>query len=205
MSVAKACTPSGPLGRAALIALLISGSICGCAGDLVLDSSGQGARLRERSEGWSIGLPSESETGAWQRVEAEGAELAFRNRDGALLAMARRCRASRAGPEMLARSLRSGSGRGELLSAGPIERFGASGWRQSWGVRRGSQQLRLRSVTLRTAGCLYDWLLVAPDPASFGRAEGSFESWWSSFEPAAAAAPGPGAGSARSAREEGKP
>ena len=175
-------TPQGPMIAAGLLVLLLAGSASGCAGDWVEFERGDGRVYRHHSLGYVIAYPPESPGDAWSPVSVEGADLAFRHSDGAVISMSSSCRETRAAPAQLGRHLMIGIAGRKPLKAGRLMHAGDEGWWQIVDAEENGAAVRIKTVTLLAGGCVFDWVLVAPEPGGFGWAEPLFDRWWASFE-----------------------
>lgn len=152
---------------------------------------GADGRWRERTGAYSIldlaaphvssGM-AESAPLAFRRVRVEGAELAYRGPSGSTLTLLRECGRADAPIALLARQLRIGAiGEGdELLDSSKVAIAGEEGFAQLFRAFEGRESVLVRSVTLRSGGCTYDWVLVGAGDAAV---DAAFERWWRSFEP----------------------
>jgi hypothetical protein len=168
----------GLAGLGGLVLLLAA-----CAGDLVAMKTG----FRNPRLGYTIARPSE-EAGEWRRVDLEGADLAFRGPGGATMSLLARCGQARpVNPAILARNLLIGVGDREIERAAPVAHAGHPGWEQVVRVRGDGTPLTLKTVTVATQRCVFDWVLTAG--SDFAALEPVFDQWWASFR----AEPGPAA------------
>ena len=55
------------------------------------------------------------------------------------------------------------------------------GWTQTVVTGAYRNAVRVKTVTLLNAGCVFDWVLVTPNDASFDAAEPVFDAWWPTF------------------------
>jgi hypothetical protein len=175
-----------PLGARARIALLCA-CLLACAGDLVEigGENDRGGTLESRKLGFRISnLAVQGEVGdpAPERIDLEGADLAYRDAAGSVFSLGTRCRNTRAPIAILARHLTIGTPREAILAAGPVELKGDPGWVQTFDSHEASVSLRIKAVTLAGGRCVYDWMLVSPGAEPFARAEPLFDGWWQSFE-----------------------
>jgi len=145
----------------------------GCAGPLVPEAGG----WRHAKQGWTIARP-DGPGAAWERVEVEGALLAFQRPEREWIAMQSSCGPA-ASADVMARHLLIGIRDRELVASNPIEVDGRSGWQQIFEVRRGEGGVRVETVTLVAGRCTLDWILAAPAAEAPG--EAAFEAWWQSF------------------------
>ena len=142
-----------------------------CARDLVAEAGG----WRSTRDGYRIGEPGEG----WERFDLEGAVLAFRRGGSETMSLQTRCGRPVASPAIMARHLMIGVPERTLRQAGPYPVAGRSGWTQTFDARLEERTVRIQTVTLVTAACAYDFLVVAAgDPEAALR---DFEAWVSSF------------------------
>lgn len=142
-----------------------------CARDLVAENGG----WRSTRGGYWIGGPG----AGWERFDLEGAALALRRGGSETMSLQARCGRPVASPAIMARHLMIGIPERTLRQAGPVSVAGQSGWTQTFDARLEGRTVRIQTVTLVTAGCAYDFLVVAagdPEPA-----QRAFESWVESF------------------------
>lgn len=146
----------------------------GCAGPLKEEPGG----WRHTRQAWTIGRP-DGAGAPWERVEVDGALLAFRRPDGEVMSMQSRCNRPIASVDVMARHLLIGVRDRDLLESQPVEVDGRGGWRQSFEVRRGVAGVRVETVTVVAGACTLDWILARP--AGDAEPDPSFEAWWQSF------------------------
>lgn len=151
-----------------------------CAGRTFRE--GVDGRLTHRELGYSIDTPRFGGDPAWQRIDLERTDLAWRRVDGRSMSLASSCRRTRAKPALLARRLLIGVPKDELLSAHPIALLGDPGWAQVVETGKGSEAVRIKTVTVVSAGCIFDWVLVAGAGPRFDETLPIFDAWWTSFE-----------------------
>jgi hypothetical protein len=167
-------SPRAPLAARRLAcrtALGVTLLLAGCARDLVAERGG----WRSPREGFWIGNPD----AGWQRFHLEGADLAFRQGGNASMSLQARCDHLVTSPAIMARHLMIGIPERTLRQAGPFLVAGRSGWTQTFDARLEGRTVRIQTVTLVTAGCSYDLILVAagdPEPA-----QRAFEAWVEGF------------------------
>jgi hypothetical protein len=161
--------------------LLVILQTSACASDPVFEDG----RYRHRRHHYSIAAPA-GEDPAWQRVEVEGAVLAFQGPGGATMSLLERCGRSSADPRILARQLLIGLEGRALVAEGPIGEGegGAEGWIQRVEATAGGKVVRLKTVTRVSGACSYDWILVSP--GEIEGLEAVFDGWWMSFRSSAA-------------------
>jgi hypothetical protein len=162
---------TGAAGATAIAMLLAGGALASCARGPVLRDGVYGVPER----GFTMAAPP----GAWQRVEADGADLALRRDDGALLSVASRCDAPLAPPATLARQLSIDLSVQRVLASEPTELAGAPGHAQLLEVDAGGHTLRVKTLTRVAAPCVQDFVLVAP--VASRDAEAVFDAWCQSF------------------------
>ena len=80
------------------------------------------------------------------------------------MALLSRCRKTGSTPQLLARNLLIGLDDRELVQAGPIAVGPAEGWSQTVAATREGAPVQLRSVTLKSGSCIFDWILVTSGP-----------------------------------------
>ena len=132
-----------------------------------------------RKRGYEIGRP-DVPPGSWKRITLRGADLAFQRSavDGPAVSMAllSECGRPQADAGTLARQLLIGLDERFRVASGPVEVAGRPAWSQTFETREGGQRIRVKSVTLTSGRCTFDWVLVAP--GDFGEAEQEFDRWW---------------------------
>jgi hypothetical protein len=146
----------------------------GCAGPLSEVEGG----WRDGRYAYTIGRP-DGPGGAWERIEVEGAVLAFRRGAGETISMQARCGRPVASAELMARHLVIGLREREIVAAGPLVVDGRAGWAQSFDTRSEGVEVRVRTVTLVAGDCAFDWVLAARGPVE--PAEAAFDAWWQTF------------------------
>lgn len=159
---------SGAARGGAALALLL---ILGCASDLIAIEGG----FRHRLHDYSIrdpGLP-------WERVEVEGAAIAYRRPGLETMSLRSTCGRPLAAPAIMARHLLIGVDDWELRQAGPVLVAERDGWTQTFDTLRRGVVVRVKTVTLVARGCSFDWVLATAGP--FEEAERAFDAWWNSF------------------------
>jgi hypothetical protein len=166
-AAARGIERGGPLG-CALLGLLL---ILGCAGDLVAVEGG----FRHRRHGYTLGAPDGSGP-PWQRVEIEGAVIAFRRPGPQTVSVQSSCGRSVTDPAILSRHLVIGVDRQVVQQAGPALVDGRNGWTQTFDTPEG---VRIKTVTAVAGDCVIDWILAAKRGPDFEDAERAFDAWWS--------------------------
>lgn len=134
---------------------------------------------RHRKHDFRIAAP-DGPGPAWQRVEVEGAGLAFLRPGPDSLSLLSRCGRPVAEAQLMARHLVIGMDDRTLLAAGPILVAGHGGWTQTLETTSDERPVRVKTVTLVVGDCTFDWILAAA--GSFTPAEQAFDAWWQSFE-----------------------
>lgn len=169
------------------LALLVWGGINGCGAPLMTPDDG---RLRHRELGYRIDLPADLPGASWQRVDVEGADVAWALEEGTATAsgathisLSSSCRKTAAKAAVLARQLALGTQQGDRLASEAVALGAAEGWSQSFEAVEEGVALRVKTVTLMSGGCVYDWVLVTPASDAFARIDPVFDAWWRSFEP----------------------
>ena len=145
----------------------------GCAGDLVAVDGG----FRHRRHGYTLRVPEGSEP-PWQRVEIEGAAIAFRRPGPQTISVQSSCGRSLTDPAILSRHLVIGVDRQVLEQAGPTVVDGRNAWTQTFDTPEG---VRIKTVTAVARDCVIDWILAARRGPGFEDAERAFDAWWSAF------------------------
>ena len=181
MSAARGRTSRRAATRVAWIALLVMAVAPACAGDIVRYEHAGRERIWLRERGYSIDRPQRARGADWRERALGDADLAFEGPDGAALSLQSSCRKRRASPQMLARHLTLGSSGASLLGSGPVELRGDSGWAQTFETREHDVLVRVKTVSLVGGGCVFDWVLVTPDPSTFAELEAILDAWWQSF------------------------
>jgi len=147
----------------------------GCANDLVRTETG----YRNPRHGYSIGVP-DGPGAPWERIEIEGAWIAFRRPGPETLSLQSRCGKPVAHPAIMARNLVVGVGGRELVQAGPIIVAGTNGWIQTFHMQPGGVTIRVTTVTAVIDECSFDWGLATRGESP--NANHAFEAWLGSFE-----------------------
>ena len=175
---------SSPSRGGVVLALLVLGILSqACSSKLVPYGEGATVGFRHRDIGYKIALPDWGEIPAWERYEIEGVDLAFRDsKDGGRsnMSLLSQCRDSGASPQVLARHLTIGLSESQVLRSGPVALAGDPGWSQTFVTRQEGTPAQVKSVTVVSLPCVFDWVLVMP--GNFGRIESIFDRWWASFE-----------------------
>lgn len=163
-----------------LAGALLGVTLCGgCAGDLAL----AGGRFVDREHGFAFAAPEPGEP-PWRPTRVEQTLVAYTRPGGARMSVQSECGRTPPGPQVQARSLLIGVGPRVLRQSGPVAVGPTEGWSQILDVEEGARVLRLKTVTLVTAECTVDFLLIAGD--DFEAAEPGFDAWWQSFDAAGA-------------------
>lgn len=166
--------PTGSVGVVLLAAAVALSAGASCAGTPLPPSGG---RWEHPKHGYAIDAPQIAPE-VWEAVSIDGADLGYRRPDGSALTLMSDCGRGSAPPSLLARQLLIGTAERELLTSEPIELAGDPGWRLAFRTREQGREVTVRSVTLTSGGCTFDWVWVAP-----GRTDEApwFEDWWASF------------------------
>ena len=143
---------------------------------------GRDGRFHNDDPEYAIDAPRFSAEALWKRISLEGTDLAWRTADGRSMSLSSSCKQTRARPALLARRLLIGVPRDDLLSAHPVALRGDPGWAQIVETGKGTEAVRIKTVTVVSAGCVFDWVLVAGAGARFDESLDAFDDWWSSFE-----------------------
>jgi len=123
---------------------------------------------------------------SWQRVSVEGADLAFEqtapepDHRPAMMVLISECGRGADNPSLIARQLLIGIRDRALRQAAPVALRGDPGWMQIFDTLHEGVAVRVKTISVRSDDCTFDWALVAPGP--FRAAEREFDVWWSSFE-----------------------
>ncbi|MEE2662906.1 MAG: hypothetical protein VX681_02210 [Myxococcota bacterium] len=147
----------------------------GCQSALLPASGG---RWVHPQLGYTVDAPAVSPL-VWEALAIDGADLAYRHRDGSSLALMSECARGPAPPSLLARQLLIGIGERELIASHPIELGPDSGWKLVFRTLEEEREFTVRAVTLAAGSCTFDWLWVAtgrPAEAVW------FDQWWESFQ-----------------------
>jgi hypothetical protein len=163
-----------------LAGALVGAVLGGCAGGLAQADG----RLVDPVHGFSFSLPPPADP-AWRGAKVAGTLAAYERAGGARMSVQSECERKPPGPQVQARNLLIGVSPYVIRQAGPVAAGDVPGWSQVVDVGDEGRVRRLRTVTLVTADCTVDFLLVAGD--DFESAQPSFEAWWKSFEAGAAA------------------
>lgn len=155
-------------------------ALAGCAGrGLRVGPSG---RFHHDDPIYSIEAPRFSGDVEWRRVSVDGTDLAWRTGDGRSMSLSSSCRPTRARPALLARRLLIGVPRDDLVAAHPVALLGDPGWAQVVETGEGAEAIRIKTVTVVSVGCVFDWVLVASAGPRFDESLEAFDAWWASFE-----------------------
>jgi hypothetical protein len=156
-----------PVGRA-LLGLVLA---LACAGDLAAVEGG----FRHRRHGYTLSVPGGAGR-PWERVEIEGAVIAFRRPGPETISVQSSCGRTVSDPAILARHLVIGVDRQALEQAGPTLVDGHNAWTQTFDTAEG---VRIKTVTAVAGDCVIDWILAARGGEDFAAAEADFDAWWS--------------------------
>mgnify|MGYP005843453985 CR=1 FL=1 len=177
----------GILQQAALFTL--AAVVVGCSGKLVALESERGpGRYRHRELGYEIDFPSILGEPGWSRGSVEGSDLVFEHRDGSAWTLASHCRRTATPVSLLAAELARAAPAapeddGVRVDGGPVQQAGLEGWAQRLETRVDGMSLTIKTVTLRGARCVYDWVLLTPTRPRLEALEPRFDAWWRSFRP----------------------
>ncbi len=139
-----------------------------------------GERYRHRNHGFALGAPQGS-AGAWERVEVDGATLAFRSPEDDTVILKSRCGKPVATPQLMARHLVFGLSDREVVASHPVSVGGAPGWLQIVDTTEKGAAVRLKSITVVKSDCSVD-LVLAAERERFAAIEPVFDGWWESLE-----------------------
>ena len=155
------------LGIVALAAGCATGRI---VGDIYQDSV----------NGFQVRLPPRT----WQRQSLDGAAVAFASPElRAGMALRADCRTPEPGElPWVARHLFFGLQGMEVQGRETLDLNGATAVEIRVRARLGDQPVEVEGVTFRRAGCLYDFIYVAP-PAAFAQGRAAFEAFVQSWTP----------------------
>jgi hypothetical protein len=146
----------------------------------MLHEDGDPPRLRHRELGYSVDAP---DSVSWQPISVDGTDVAYFDASlGARLSLSSSCRKTRARPAVLARRLALGTERSQRIASGPVTLGIVEGWSQTFEASEDGHTIRVKTVTLVSAGCVYDWVMVTRDAQAFEQSESAFDVWWHSFE-----------------------
>ena len=163
------------------MASLVALAALSCASSPVVVASGSNS-YEHRRLGYEIGRP-DAGAGPWKRFKHRGADLAFRRPlpEGgtASMILMSECGRPQAAVGTLARQLLIGQGDRTRIASGAVDLHGQTGWSQSFETVEEGQRIRVKSVTLTSGKCTFDWVLVAR--GDFGEAEAEFDRWWPTF------------------------
>jgi len=174
------------LQRAALLSVLLA--VFGCSGKLVaLDRENGGGRFRHRELGYEIDFPSVLGEPGWSRGSLEGSDLIVVHRDGSTWTLASHCRRTATPVPLLAAALARAArdGDGGRPEGESVQQAGLEGWAQRLETSADGGAWVIKTVTLRGARCVYDWILLAPTRRQLEDLEPRFDGWWRSFRPGA--------------------
>jgi hypothetical protein len=144
---------------------------------------------QNRELGYRIARPDTAGSGgnpSWKRVSVKGAELAFRQigpepgHRPAMMVLISECGRGADSPSLIARQLLIGIHDRALPQGAPVALRGDPGWMQVFDTLQEGVMVRVKTISIRSDDCTFDWALVAPGP--FRAAEDDFDAWWTSFE-----------------------
>jgi hypothetical protein len=149
------------------------------------------AGFRHREIGYTISMPEWGGISPWELHRVKGVDLAFRDSGASgrsTMTLLSQCRRSGATPQILARQLTIGIPQSQIERSGPVALGGDSGWSQTFVTHQEGVPVRVKTVTVVSLPCVFDWVLVVPGP--LGPIEPVFDRWWASFERHAVGAEG---------------
>ena len=161
--------------RLAGLALVIGAFGAGCATTPVV-----GALFRDTAQGFEVRLPD----APWSVHPLPGAKLALRNLDrGAAMALLTECKAAEAGElPGVGRHLYFGLQDKQVQGQEPVQLQGVPGLQTRLSATLDGRPVEVEGITLRHAGCLLDFVYVAP-PAAFPGGRGEFQAFVDSWRP----------------------
>jgi hypothetical protein len=115
----------------------------------------------------------------WQRVDVEGALLAFRGPQGATMSLLRQCGRPAAPLPILARQLLRGTESPSVVRQGPVALAGGEAFVVVAHAGLEGRAADVKTVTRRLGDCTLDWVLVAPQ--GLAEFEEAFDRWWASL------------------------
>ena len=143
----------------------------------------EAGRLRHPELGISLASAAELAP-RWERIQVEGAQLAYRGPEGAVMSFLHECGLRReASPRVAARQLLIGLERRRMLRDGALQVAEAPGWLQQVEAVDEGRQAQLLTVTRMADDCREDWVLATSGPP--GPAAAVFDAWWRSYRPRA--------------------
>jgi hypothetical protein len=155
---------------------------------MAVEGNGRATRYRHRESRYTVRAPSSPGTlggvDIWRRVDVKRADITFRGPKRDFVSVISDCDAETARrPNRLASGLLVGVENRRKVDAGVLEASSGEGWYQVYEARFDGQPVRIKTVTMVSGECVFDWVLVSP--GNFGLAERSFEAWRATFEPPA--------------------
>jgi hypothetical protein len=149
--------------------------LAACASDLHAVPGG----FRHGGHGYRIGEPPSDPARAWRPAQIDGTSLAYRRAGPQVMSLQSHCNRPVARASIMARELLIGLEPGVVQRARPFSHEGADGWMQWFETRLEDRTVRVKTVTLVSDGCSYDWVLTLTGAGD--TAERDFDSWWQSF------------------------
>jgi len=141
-----------------------------------------GGLYRDSARGFEVRLPS----APWTVYSLPGATLSLRNLDrGAAVALLAECKVPERGDlRWVGRHLYFGLQDKQVQAQEELQLHGLPGLRTRLSATLDGRPVEVEGITLRHAGCLFDFAYVAP-PAGFGGGLGDFRSFVESWTPLA--------------------
>ena len=135
--------------------------------------------------GYRVAMPDGKGSG-WKWIGVDGAVLSFEQsapepgQRPAIMVFLLECGRGAENLSIVGRQLLIGIRDRALRQAAPIALRGSPGWMQVFDTLQQGVTVRVKTISVRSEGCTFDWALVAPGP--FRAVEDQFDAWWSSFE-----------------------
>lgn len=143
---------------------------------------GSDGRYRHRDLDYEIDAPGLPPEAGWRMIKLDDTDLAWRTDDGRSMSLSSSCKRTRAKPALLARRLLIGVPKDAVIAAHPVALRGDAGWAQIVETGTGARAVRIKTVTVVSRGCVFDWVLVAGAGPRFDDSVSAFDAWWTSFE-----------------------
>jgi hypothetical protein len=161
--------------RLAGLVLVVGAFGAGCATTPVA-----GTLYRDTAQGFEVRLPD----APWSVHPLPGAKLSLRNLDrGAAMALLTECKAPEVGElRGVARHLYFGLQDKQVQAQEPVDLQGVPGLQTRLSATLDGRPVEVEGITLRHAGCLLDFVYVAP-PAAFPGGRGEFRAFVGSWRP----------------------
>ncbi len=139
-----------------------------------------GEVYQDHRNGFQVRLPRE----AWLPTPLDGAALSFGSPElGAAMGLLVECRTAEPGDlPGVARHLFFGLAEKQIQEREDVRLHDASGVRTRLRARLDGAPVEVEGVTIRRAGCLYDFMYAAP-PAAFPKGRPDFEAFVQSWAP----------------------